>query len=81
VTPVLFKVETTTLDYNVEFNKFLNAVETGEGAFADPNYNLIDMNGKYTIKKGVTPSSSVPNYYRDQIIQVFNELGFSITCP
>lgn len=81
VTPVMFKIETTDFNYNREFGKFLDAVETGQGAYFQPEYNLIDMDGKYTIKRGITPGSQDPNYYRDQIIQVFNDLGFSITCP
>ena len=79
VTPVLFQIATYTYEY--AFGRFLDIIENGEGAYAPSEYNLKDMAGKYTIKRDIIPSNPNSTYYRDQIIQVFNELGFNITCP
>jgi len=79
VTPVLFQIATPT--YVTAFGQFLDVIENGTGAYSPSENNLLDMAGKYIIKRNILPANITPNYYRDQIIQVFNELGFSITCP
>jgi hypothetical protein len=79
VTPVLFQIATYTYEY--AFGRFLDFIEYGEGAYAPSEYNLKDMADKYIIKRDLIPSNPNPNYYRDKVIQVFNELGLNITCP
>jgi hypothetical protein len=77
ITPIIFQVEGFDA-----FKSMMETVENSLGAYSG-NLGLFDYpNVKfyYNLQDGVSYSSN-PNYYRDYIIQAFNDLGFSITCP
>jgi len=77
ITPIIFQVDGAPV-----FKSMLETVENSLGAYSG-NLGLVDfpdVKFYYNLEDGRSYSSD-PNYYRDFIIQAFNDLGFSITCP
>jgi len=77
ITPIIFQVAGFQ-----RFKSFLEAVETGIGAYTPDEYNLRfspSVKFYYDVQNGVSYASD-PTYYRNFIVQAINDLGFSLTC-